>query len=171
MDSADPINWSEEAAANTPIMLHEVLGDLWFPNVVPNAPLSGTEPMIRVMNLNSYSTSQISPDGLRSVGRFVPPADHSQLDSPEPSPAAFLEMQRQMVSFIASHGGAIVVTDESTMAPVIPIEVQSEPPVAGLTEKKKGSKVDKGKIPFRPLNRLETERRSAHEVKQLGRVE
>jgi hypothetical protein len=123
-------------------MLHEVIGDLWIPNYVPTAPLSGTEPMIRVMGLDAYSTSQSNPDGLRSAGRFVPPADHSQLDSPDPSPAAFLEMQRQMASFIASHGGEIVVTDESTMVPVVvPMESQA---IADLTEKK-GSKVVKEK--------------------------
>ena len=141
LDSFDPINWSAEAAANTPIMLHEVIGDTWIPNFVPTAPLSGTEPMIRVMGLESYSTSQANPDGLRSAGRFLPPADHGQLDSPDPSPAAFIEMQRQMASFIASFGGSILVTDESTMVPVM--QVQSAP-IADLTEKK-GSKSAKQK--------------------------
>jgi pimeloyl-ACP methyl ester carboxylesterase len=171
LDSADPINWSAEAAANTPIMLHEVIGDLWIPNTVAGAPLSGTEPMIRVMDLDAYSTTQQSADGLRSAGRFLPPADHSQLDGPLPSPAAFIEMQRQMASFIASHGGAIVVTDESTMVPVIPVQVQSEQPVTGLSEKKKGSKADKGRIPFRPVSRLESERRSTNQNIKTTRLD
>jgi pimeloyl-ACP methyl ester carboxylesterase len=145
LDSFDPINWSAEAAANTPIMLHEVIGDLWIPNYVPTAPLSGTEPMIRTMGLNAYSTSQASSDGLRSAARFVPPADHGQLDSPEPSPAAFFEMQRQMASFIASHGGAIVVTDESTMVPVM--QMQQAGPVANLTEKKGSESADEKRKP------------------------
>lgn len=131
MDSADPINWSAEAAANTPIMLHEVIDDAVISNYVLTAPLSGTEPMIATMGLDAYSTSQMSPDGLRSAARFVPPADHgSLLDPGRGSPEAFFEMQKQMASFIASHGGAIVVTDESTMVPEVPVVMQrsiSEP--------------------------------------------
>ena len=125
MDSGDPINWAEEAAEKTPIMLHEVINDQVIPNGVLTAPLSGTEPMITVMDLDAYSTSQQSPDGLRSAARFALPAEHGQLLSPTiGSPAAYFEMQRQMASFIASHGGAIVVTDEDTMVPEVPMEMQ-----------------------------------------------
>lgn len=134
-DSTDPINWSVEAATNTPIMLHEVINDQNIPNYVPTAPLSGTEPLIKIMDLNSYSTSQVSADGLRSAARFVPPAQHAQILSPTfGSPAAYFEMQKQMAAFIASHGGSIVVTDESTMVPVM--QMQQSGPVADLTEKK-----------------------------------
>ena len=137
-DSADPMNWSAAAATNTPIMLHEVINDQNIPNYVPTAPLAGTEPLIRIMDLTSYSTSQQSPDGLRSAARFVPPAEHAQILSPTfGSPAAYFEMQKQMASFIASHGGAIVVTDESTMAPVM--QMQQSESVGDLTEKKKSS--------------------------------
>jgi hypothetical protein len=170
VDGADPINWSAEAAANTPIMLHEVINDQVIPNYVLTAPLSGTEPMIRMMNLDAYSTSQASPDGLRSAARFVPPADHSQILSPTVgSSAAFFEMQKQMASFIASHGGAIVVTDEATMVPVVEMDGMSEP-VTDLTEKKTGSKADNSKKPFKPISRLETQRRSAGEFEQLDRI-
>ncbi|MBT8071217.1 MAG: hypothetical protein KJO80_12345, partial [Gammaproteobacteria bacterium] len=169
LDSFDPINWSAEAATNTPIMLHEVIGDLWIPNFVPTAPLSGTEPMIRVMGLEAYSTSQASPDGLRSAARFVPPADHGQLDSPEPSPVAFFEMQRQMASFIASHGGAIVVTDESTMVPVMQMDSLFTP-IADPTEKK-GSDSKKGTKPAKPVHRLDTLRKPAGKNQQLNSFE
>ena len=134
LDPADPINWAAAAAVNTPIMLHEVIDNDVIPNYVPGAPLSGTEPVIAVMGLDSYSTSQASPDGLRSAARFVPPAEHAVLLSPtRGSPAAFFEMQKQMASFVASHGGAIVVTDESTMLPEVQIE---STPIADLTEKR-----------------------------------
>jgi hypothetical protein len=143
LDASDPINWAAEAAANTPIMLHEVINDQTIPNFVPTAPLAGTEPLIKIMDLTAYSTSQQSEDGLRSAGRFVPPAAHAQVLSPTfGSPAAYFEMQRQLPSFIASFGGSIVVTDESTMVPVM-TQVQSAP-VADLTEKK-GSKSAKQK--------------------------
>lgn len=126
LDSGDPINWAAEAAANTPIMLHEVINDQVIPNFVPTAPLSGTEPLIAVMGLTDYSTSQQSADGLRAAGRFVPPASHGSLLSPAAgSPAAFAEMQRQMASFIASHGGQILVTDPATMVTIIEPEVTS----------------------------------------------
>jgi hypothetical protein len=151
LDSADPINWSAETAANTPIMLHEVIDNFVIPNYVPGAPLSGTEPMIAVMGLDSYSTSQASPDGLRSAARYVPPAEHAVLLSPtRGSPAAFFEMQKQMASFIASHGGAIVVTDESTMVPVVEIEMGA---AADLTEKS-GSKAGTDKKQPGQVNKL-----------------
>ena len=163
IDAADPINWSAEAATNTPIMLHEVINDQVIPNYVPTAPLSGTEPMIATMGLNAYSTSQTSPDGLRSAARFVPPADHSSLLSPlVGSPAAFFEMQKQMASFIASHGGQILVTDESTMVPEVALEISA---AADLTEKSGSKAGDSKKRPgtvsgFKPVNGLETANRS-----------
>ena len=141
-DSADPINWAAEAAADTPILLHEVINDQVVPNAVPGAPLSGTEPLIKVMGLDAYSSTQQSAEGLRSAGRFVPPATHGSWLSPNlGSPAAFFEMQKQAATFIRSIGGAVIVTDESTMVPVV--EAQSSA-VVDLTEKK-GSKSAKQK--------------------------
>ncbi len=119
LDSGDPINWAAEAGANTPIMLHEVINDQVIPNYVPTAPLSGTEPLMAVMGLTGYSRSQQNPDGLRAAGRFVSPATHGSLLDSTTSPAAFAEMQRQMATFIASHGGQIMVSDPSTMVPII----------------------------------------------------
>jgi len=141
LDSADPINWAAEAAVNTPILLHEAINDRAIPNFVPTSPLAGTEPLIKVMGLNAYSSTQQSAEGLRAAGRFLEPADHFSYLSPDVgSPAAFFEMQKQAVSFIASFGGAVVVTDESTMEPVVQVEPQA---IANLTEK--GSKIVKGK--------------------------
>jgi len=162
LDSADPINWAAGAATMTPVMLHEVINDQVIPNYVPTAPLSGTEPVIAAMGLESYSTTQQNPDGLRAAGRFLPPASHGSLLSPSSSLAAFLEMQKQMASFVASHGGAIVVTDESTMVTEVKIEIA---PVADLTEKKGSNNSDSKKRPgtadkFKPVDRLETANRS-----------
>lgn len=122
LDSADPINWAAAASANTPIMLHEVINDQVIPNYVATAPLSGTEPLIAVMDLTPYSSSQQSPDGLRSAGRFLPPAVHGSLLDPGPSPAAFAEMQGQMASFVDSFGGGIVVTNSDTMVQIIEVQ-------------------------------------------------
>lgn len=118
IDSMDPINWAAEAAFSQPIMVHEVIGDTVVPNFVPTAPLSGTEPMIAVMGLRSYSTTQSDPDGVRIAGRFVPPASHGSLLSPSTSPAATVEMQSQAASFFLTRGEIVVVTDESTMVQI-----------------------------------------------------
>jgi len=118
LDSADAINWSVEAAGFNNILLHEVIGDTVFPNFVLTAPLSGTEPMIKAMGLESYSSTQSNPGGLDAAGRFLPPASHPSLISPATSPAATVEMQKQMASFIATRGTTVVVEDASTMVPV-----------------------------------------------------
>ncbi len=150
LDSADPINWAAGAAANTPVMLHEVINDQVIPNFVPTAPLSGTEPLIAAMGLNAYSTTQQSLDGLRAAGRFLPPASHGSLLDPSSSPAATVEMQTQMASFIASHGGLILVTDESTMVPDVQLEIAS---ATDLTEKS-SAKTGNGKKQPGLVNRL-----------------
>ena len=117
VDSADPINWSGELAAFNNVLLHEVIGDTVNPNFVPTAPLSGTEPMIRALGLEAYSSTQMNPNGLDAVGRFVPPAEHGSWLDPTPSPAATAEMQKQFASFIASRGTAVGVEDAATMVP------------------------------------------------------
>jgi len=158
LDSADPINWAAESAANTPVMLHEVINDSVIPNYVATAPLSGTEPLIATMGLTAYSSSQQSADGLRAAGRFVPPATHGSLLDPSSSPAAFFEMQKQMASFVASFGGQILVTSGDKMVQAVQVEPQ---PVADLSEKD-NSKSGKEKKPsgpangFRPLERMES---------------
>jgi hypothetical protein len=74
--------------------------------------------MIKAMGLESYSSTQSNPGGLDAVGRFLPPASHPSLISPATSPAATVEMQKQMASFIATRGTTVVVEDASTMVPV-----------------------------------------------------
>jgi hypothetical protein len=83
------------------VLLHEVWGDTVLPNFVQTAPLSGTEPMIRAGRLAAYSSTRMDPEGIDGTGRFVPPATHSSLLSPAASPAATMEMQKQMASFVA----------------------------------------------------------------------
>lgn len=113
----DPVNWGLEAATFKSIVLHEVIGDTVVPNAVATAPLSGTEPLIRSMGLEAYSSSRSGAGDLSLAGRFVPPASHSSLLSPAASPAATAEMQAQMASFIASKGKAVVVNNAATMVP------------------------------------------------------
>jgi hypothetical protein len=133
-DSMDPINWSEEAARLKNIVLHEVIGDTVLPNFVPTAPLSGTEPMIATMGLTAYSSTLANPAGVDGAGRFVPPASHGSLLSPASSPAATVEMHKQMASFIASAGTAVVVENGSTMAPVAQPAAEAAAEPETLTE-------------------------------------
>ena len=151
-DAADPINWIREATTAKPVALHEVIGDTVIPNYVATAPLSGTEPMIRVGGLTPYSSTQADPAGLRVAGRFPPPATHGSLLSPASSPEATVEMQGQMGSFLASGGKLINVTNAATMVPVVTVDqlVIGEPS-EGDKSKKPGKGTD-------PRNQLETRR-------------
>jgi hypothetical protein len=115
IDSADPVNWSAEAAQFNNIVLHEVQDDSVFPNFVLTAPLSGTEPMITAMGLKAYSSTQTNPSGVDLAGRFVSPASHASLLDPSTSPAATVEMQKQLASFLATRGTTVVVEDATTM--------------------------------------------------------
>lgn len=116
IDSGDPINWISEAAQFNAVLLHEVINDTVIPNSVATAPLSGTEPLIRVAGLTVYNSTISDPVGLRAAGRFVPPASHGSLLSPSTSPAATAEMQSQFASFIATFGTTVVVSNPATMA-------------------------------------------------------
>lgn len=119
LDSADPINYGFASAQNR-ILLHEVVGggtvlpDQVIPNSVAGAPLSGTEPLIRVLGLTPLIASAQDPNGLRRVTRFIK-GDHGSLLSPAASPAATAEMQTEMASFISSGGAAVLVVDPSVI--------------------------------------------------------
>lgn len=113
IDSADPINYGFASATNA-IVLHEVVGggsvlpDQVIPNAVPGAPLSGTEPLIRVLALPAITATTQNANGVRGASRFIV-GDHGSLLSPAASLPATLEMQGQMISLIASGGTAVVV--------------------------------------------------------------
>jgi hypothetical protein len=59
-----------------------------------------------------------NPAGADAAGRFLPPASHGSLLDPAASAAATVEMQKQMASFVASRGRAVVVENAATMEPV-----------------------------------------------------
>jgi hypothetical protein len=150
IDSMDPINWSAEAARYNNIVLHEVIGDTVLPNYVLTAPLSGTEPMIRAMgSLVPYSSTQFNPAGLDLVGRFVPPASHGSFASPASSPAATVEMQKQMASFFATNATTVVVENAATMVPVTQAVMQSVPDLKEKSKTKTGKQKKADKQPAR----------------------
>jgi hypothetical protein len=129
-----------------PVLLHEVIGDTVLPNEVAGAPLSGTEPMIRVGALTPFSDTQVDLDGLRSAARFNPPAEHSSWLNPVPSLDATVEMQGQMGSFLLSEGTFINVDNPDVMVPVIePGQVEIRPPllkpIEGKQKQKPGNQI------------------------------
>jgi hypothetical protein len=125
-DSSDMVNWIGEGVRLKNVLLHEVIGDTVVPNFVETAPLSGTEPLIRAGGLPGYSSTVTNPAGVDAAGRFLPPAGHSSLLNPAPSPAATAEMQKQMVTFIASGGTVVPVEDASTMVPIPPPDSEAD---------------------------------------------
>ncbi|MBL8246958.1 MAG: Ig-like domain-containing protein [Candidatus Competibacter sp.] len=109
IDSADPINYGAKAASLHPIHLIEVVGgagspsDQQVPNAVANAPLAGTEPLAKVMGLQSVSRSVADNKGVRGIVRFTQ-GDHGSIIVPIFSVAATAEMQGQMIKFLQTEG-------------------------------------------------------------------
>lgn len=114
IDSVDPVNFGALAAARHPVLLQEVIGsesspsDRVIPNAVPGAPLSGTEPLIRVMGLDPITGSTLDPDGVRGAVRFLA-GSHGSLLDPSASPAVTVEMHTQLASMLASDGNTVQV--------------------------------------------------------------
>ncbi len=122
VDSSDPINLGSILTdTGVPTFLIEVQGDTVVPNdvlnevtQVPDAPLSGTDPMIAAMGLDKLTVDVSGAPQQRWV-RFTE-GNHASLLLPGGTLqelAAFTEMQSQVISFIVSNGDAIDVTDTS----------------------------------------------------------
>jgi len=112
IDSADPINWGALTAAQNSILLQQVAGDTVVPNAVEGAPLSGTEPMIRVMGLDAITETMQDPMGIRGAVRMLQ-GGHGSLLDPSSGPAVTAEMQGQAASMISSGGAMVVIGDPS----------------------------------------------------------
>ncbi len=119
IDSIDPINYGYASAQNA-ILLQEVVGggeslpDQVIPNAVPGAPLSGTEPLIRALGLDTLTQTTQAANGVRGVVRFTA-GEHSSLLSPATSVAVTTEMQKQMASLLVTSGTTVVVSDSSVI--------------------------------------------------------
>ena len=113
VDSGDPVNHAQTLAASgsTRIHLIEVIGDQVIPNSVATAPLSGTEPLIRLLGLPGVSETVTDSN---AAVRFTA-GDHGSIISPLASPEATAEMQRQMAGYAATRGQTLTVTDASVL--------------------------------------------------------
>ncbi|HUQ50759.1 MAG TPA: hypothetical protein VM692_00970, partial [Gammaproteobacteria bacterium] len=109
IDPVDPINYAAAATATHPLHVIEVLGDTAVPNV-PNdyiAQLWGL-PTVR-------TTTAVAPPGtVRGIVRFNAGV-HSSLFNPQPNATVTTEMQRQTVTYAASAGSAIQITNTSVV--------------------------------------------------------
>lgn len=118
IDSADPVNNGANAADKHPIHMIEVIGgnsgepDQVIPNSVATAPLSGTEPLARVMGLAPITATDTAGNG--GLVRFIA-GDHSSILNPAASAEATAEMQKQTATFAATNGSTIQVSDTSVI--------------------------------------------------------
>ncbi len=123
VDSGDPINFSAQAAGKHPIHLMEVVGgsggslsDQVIPNSVATAPLSGTEPLIRLMGLDPIvATTGNGTAEVSGAVRFVS-GDHGSILNPAADPMVTVEMQTQVAKFLGSRGRLIEINDTSVIA-------------------------------------------------------
>ena len=104
-DAVDPVNYAADAAASHPLHVIEVLGD----TTVPNGP---SDYIASLWELPGVSTTRaVAPPGTVSgIVRFNA-GGHSSFLSPAINPAVTTEMQRQMVTYAASRGSAIQITN------------------------------------------------------------
>jgi pimeloyl-ACP methyl ester carboxylesterase len=115
VDSGDPINHASTlaAAGNTNVHMIEVIGDAVIPNAVATAPLSGTDPLARMMGLTQAGASTSGSALVKfSAG------DHGSILNPAASLAATVEMQTQMATFAATAGTVLPITDASVIQAV-----------------------------------------------------
>ena len=112
LDSADPINWGGLTAATNSVLLQQVKDDAVVPNAVATAPLSGTEPLIRIMGLDAITETTTDPMGIRGAVRMIQ-GGHGSLLDPSAGPTVTAEMQGQAASMISSGGASVVIGDDS----------------------------------------------------------
>jgi pimeloyl-ACP methyl ester carboxylesterase len=122
IESGDPINFAAGTAGKR-ILVHEVIGggdvlpDQVIPNTVAGAPLSGTEPLIAALGLSPIFESTFAnndPAGLRGATRFLQ-GEHGSLLDPTDFPAATVEMQSEMASFLVTGGTGVQVSNPSVV--------------------------------------------------------
>ncbi len=118
VDPGDPINFAVTAASMHPVHLIEVVGgsagslaDQVIPNAVPTAPLSGTEPLIRMMSLGPITATTGNGSAPVSGAVRFTSGDHSSILSPAADPLATVEMQTQVIGFMSSSGTVIQINN------------------------------------------------------------
>jgi len=103
LDPIDPVNFAAAAAAAHPLHVIEILGDR---AVTPAL----TDNLAALMGLDAISGTTIDAAGLDGIVRFTA-GEHSSLFNPGPAIAVTIEMQTQTVTFAATGGTTIPVSD------------------------------------------------------------
>jgi hypothetical protein len=124
VDDVDPANYTATIAANDalPMLFFEAVGDgtpgsgdQHIPNSIPSAPLSGTDPFLRLVGAVDINTTvPLYLAGPKTVTRLVAGEHRSPLD-PQYSAEATAEIHTEMASFIGSGGASILVTYPETV--------------------------------------------------------
>lgn len=114
LDASDPVNTAAHAVTNNvPVLLMQNLDDDVISNSVATAPLSGTEPLARALALPTLAAEIAGPVAGSRFFSKLNVGSHSSLLVPD---VATAEMQTQVVSFLASGGTAVEVTDPTLLA-------------------------------------------------------
>ncbi len=135
-DAADPLNYGGKLAdLETPLHLIELVGETGINDpdeVIPNsvleaefpgliAPLAGTEPLIRALDLASIQESTMAALGIRGVVRFTD-GEHGSLLTSSTNPATplefldvFDEMQAQTGEFLRTDGTMLTILNSDVV--------------------------------------------------------
>ena len=114
IDDADPINYANKVASNQKIVSFEVINDQVIPNSISTAPLSGTEPLLRLMGAKSVSDyaipNLVTLETANSVTKFTD-GTHGSFLYPD-VPSVTTEMQTEMATFILYKGKKVNIADD-----------------------------------------------------------
>lgn len=108
IDAGDPLNYIASAVALRPYFLQQVTGD----TVVPN---TATQRLVSAVNLTRIATVGNNAASRGWVNMIA--GSHASLLSPTASLAATVEMQTQAVTFVATDGTVIKITNGAVTQP------------------------------------------------------
>jgi hypothetical protein len=103
LDPVDPVNYAARAAAGHPVHVIEVLGDM---AVTPTL----TDTIASLMGLTDVSTTTVDAGGLDGIVRFTA-GGHSSIFNPAIDLDATIEMQTEAVTFAATSGTTILISN------------------------------------------------------------
>lgn len=114
VDAGDPVNYIAAAVAARPYLLQQVIGGgtVLPDQVIPN---SSTARLIAAGNLPRFGTPGLNPASRGYINMIQ--GGHGSILSPSPSLAALVEMQTQAVTFVATDGTVIRITDATVVQP------------------------------------------------------
>lgn len=125
LDDADPLNYAASVAPKHTIFALEAVGDgspqsgdQTIPNnVIPQAPLSGTDPLLHLLQMRDINASSapLTAVETNTKSRFTV-GGHASLLDPAESLEATMEMQSQTASFIGSQGQFIRINNSAILA-------------------------------------------------------